>query len=114
MVLLKAVEADGEDVESGLSEFVEFLVGEEHSVGDHAPHVAFLADFGSALGYVFADEGFAACGYDYYFVGVVGLGDFVECRFEEGEWHVVFFGEGSAVAAAVEAVDVAAEGAFPE
>ena len=114
VVVLEAVEADGDRLQAGVDISVEQLGGEQHAVAHHAPHEALLGDLPAAFGQVLPDGGLASGGDDHHLARVHVCLDLIEHLGEVGKGHVVLLGEHAAVAAAVAAVEVAAQGAFPE
>ena len=113
VVCFKPVEADGECAETRIQELGESFGRERETVGDHAPRVAAGLDVVAAFFEVGTHQGLASGNYH----GEVGG---VDMRSKPVEYlHEVFAGHvrdgiGDAVAAAVLAMQVAAQRAFPE
>lgn len=114
MVIFEAVEADGDGAQAILAQLVEFLFGEQHAVGHHAPHEAFFGDFAATFGQIATHERFAARSDDHHARRIMAGPDVVEHFQEISDRHVGSLRECTAVATAMTAVEVAAQGAFPK
>ena len=77
VVVLEAVEADGDGLEAVVHKLVESGGGEGHAVRHHAPHEASLGDLLAAQGQVAAHHGLATGGDDHHLARVLVELDFV-------------------------------------
>ena len=113
VVCFETIEADCERAQPCVQEAGVAFGSHCKSVRDHAPGVAAFFDFLAAFFEVGAHERFAAGNHDDKVFGVDVRGELVEHAHEVFAGHV---GDGvlDAVATAVQAVQVAAERAFPE
>ncbi len=113
VVRFEAVKADRERAESCVQEFHEAFGRHGKSVRDHAPGVAAFLDFLAAFFEVRAHQRFAAGNYYDKELGIDVRGKLVEHAHKIFAGHV---GDGvlDTVATAVQAVQIAAERAFPE
>ena len=114
VVFLEAIEADCQRLQSSIHKLVEFLGREQHAVAHHAPHEATFRNLGTALGQVGAHSGFAPRSDHHQLARVLMFANLVQHLGKIGKWHVVFLGEHTAIGAAVAAIEVAPQGAFPK
>ena len=115
MVLFQAIQGDGDGAQALLAQFVESLAGQCQAVGHHAPGVSAFFECATDIRQVLAHEGFASGDDDQDLMGV-HMGCYLRINDTEEVFcgHVGLLHGRDAVAAAMETVDITAQGAFPK
>lgn len=114
VVVLQAVEAEGDGMHAGLDQTHKTFGGKGKAVGDHSPWESFGIDGGTAVFEVGSHERFASRDDDEDIVWIGLGGDAVEHSQEVVLGHVGLSGLSLTVASAMAAMEVAAEGTLPK
>jgi len=114
VVFFEAVEADRQGFQSSFYKLVEFFGRKEHSVAHHTPHKTAFGDFLATMRQIVAHGRFAARGDNHHLTRVLMGTHLVKYLGKILKGHVIFLRKHTAVGAAMSAVEIAAQGAFPK